>query len=111
MQSTRIPTLMAITLTVVALASAHAMSPHIVDPVQPGHAKRDGTQMAPSPGVLDALADENNTLAYVRVSKTRHEAYFNDARARCTMYRGKARATCIDEARMKYVQALASQPL
>ncbi|MDO9636682.1 MAG: hypothetical protein Q7I95_06955 [Thiobacillus sp.] len=102
---------MAITLTVVALASAHAMSPHIVDPVKPGHAGQDNSRMTSAPGVLDAMADENNTLAYVRVSKTRHEAYFNEARARCTMYRGKARATCIDEARMKYPQALAGQPL
>lgn len=96
MQTTRIPPLMAVMLTVVALTSAHAMSPGIVDPVRAGQAEQDGRQMAPSPGVLDALADENNTLTYVRVSKTRHEAYFKDARARCTMYRSKARATCID---------------
>jgi hypothetical protein len=111
MQSACIPTLMAVTLTVVALASAHAMSPRIVDLIQAGHAEQDGRQMTTAPGVLGAMADENNTLAYVRVSKTRYEAYFNDAKARCTMYRGKARDTCIDEARMKYAQALASQPL
>ena len=111
MQSVRIPTLMAVTLTVVALASAHAMSPRTADPIQPGHAEQDGRRMTTSPGVLDALADENNTLAYVRVSKTRHEAYFNDARARCTMYRGKARDACIDEARKKYARPLAGQPL
>lgn len=69
------------------------------------------TALSGAPGVPNALAEENNTLVYVRVSQARFAAYYNDARSGCTRYRGKARSTCVEEARMKYGQPLASPPL
>lgn len=110
MHSMRI-TLAAVVLTAITLASVHAMGPRGAERVQPVNAAQgerqtsDGfskTALSGAPGVLDALADENNTQVYVRVSQARYAAYYNDARSRCAMYRGKARNTCVDEARMKY---------
>ncbi|MDO8942390.1 MAG: hypothetical protein Q7U75_04355 [Desulfobacterales bacterium] len=41
----------------------------------------------------------------VRYKKMRYAAYDREARERCrTTYKGKARETCIDEARMKYIR-------
>lgn len=118
MQFMRIP-LAAVTVTAIMLASAHAMSPQAVERAQPIHAAQGDRQQAAfsqaalprAPGVLDALSDENNVLAYVRVSRARNEAYFNEARSRCEMYRGKARETCVNEARMKYGQPMPNSPL
>jgi hypothetical protein len=114
----RIP-LAAVTVTAIMLASAYAMSPQAVERAQPVHAAQVDRQQAVfsqaalsgAPGVLDALADENNVLAYVRVSRARNEVYFNDARSRCAMYRGKARETCVTEAHMKYDQPMPNPPL
>jgi hypothetical protein len=115
----RIP-LTAAALTAVTLASVHAMSPRVPERAQPSHAAHGDRQasvgfnktvLSAAPGVLDALADENNTLVYVRVSQARNAAYYNDARSRCAMYRGQARDICIEEARMKYGPQLASPPM
>lgn len=111
--------LAAVTVAAIMLASAYAMSPQALERAQPVHAAQgDGQQavfnqtaLSGAPRVLDALADENNTVAYVRVSRARNEAYFNDARSRCAMYRGKARDTCVKEARMKYGQPMPNPPL
>lgn len=106
----RIP-LAAVVLTAITLASVHAMGPRGTERAQPAHAMQDAPQpsggfgriaRSSAPDVLDALADENNTQVYMRVSQARYAAYYNDARSRCAMYRGKARNTCVDEARMKY---------
>jgi len=106
----RIP-LTAVALTTIMLASVHAMGPRVTERAQPVNAAQGERQTAGgfsksslsgAPGVLDALADENNTLAYVRVSQARNAGYYNDARSRCAMYRGQARDICIEEARMKY---------
>ncbi|OGU23530.1 MAG: hypothetical protein A2580_09350 [Hydrogenophilales bacterium RIFOXYD1_FULL_62_11] len=41
----------------------------------------------------------------VRYKRMRYAAYDREARERCrTTYKGKARETCIDEARMKYIR-------
>lgn len=107
-------------LTVITLVSAHAMSPRVAERAQPVNAAQgerlttggfSKTAQSGAPGVLNALADENNTLVYMRVSQARYAAYYNDARSRCDMYRGKARITCVEEARMKYDTQLASPPL
>lgn len=115
----RIP-LVAAALTAVTLTSVNAMDPWVTERAQSGNAAQgerqaaDGfskTTLSGTPGVLDALADENNTLIYVRVSQARYAAHYNDARSRCAMYRGKARTTCVEAARMKYGLPLASSPL
>lgn len=115
----RIPLATAV-LTAVTLTSVNAMSPRVTERAQPGSAAQGERQgaggfskatLSGSPGVLNALADENNTLVYVRVSQARYAAHYNDARSRCAMYRGKARTTCVEAARMKYGQPLASSPL
>jgi hypothetical protein len=111
----RIP-LTAVALTAIMLAPVHAMSPRVTERAQPVNAAQgerlasggfSKTALSGAPGVLDAMADDNNTLVYVRVS----QAYYNDARSRCAMYRGKARNTCVEETRMKYGQPLANPPL
>ncbi|MDP1756943.1 MAG: hypothetical protein Q8K62_05925 [Thiobacillus sp.] len=70
------------------------------------------------PGFSGRRADvrlvEKTTLPYVgpdRVryaatyKRMRYAAYYRDARERCcTIYSGKARHTCIGEARVKYIQ-------
>lgn len=115
----RIP-LTAVALTAITLASVHAMSPRVTEHTQSVNAAQgerqasggfSNTALSGAPGVLDALADDNNTLVYVRVSQARYAAYYNDARSRCAMYRGKARSNCVEEARMKYGQPLANPPL
>jgi hypothetical protein len=118
MQFMRIP-LAAVAVTAITLAFAHAMSPQAAERAQPVYTGQGDRQQAVlsqtalsgAPGVLDARADESNTLAYIRVSRARNEAYFNDARSLCAMYRGKARDTCIKEARMKYGQPMPNPPL
>ncbi|MDO9221258.1 MAG: hypothetical protein Q7T90_09530 [Thiobacillus sp.] len=57
---------------------------------------------------------ERSTLPYVGTNRLRYAAtykrmryaaYYRDARERCcTIYSGKARHTCIGEARMKFIQ-------
>ncbi len=103
--------LLSVALTAITLASVHAMSPRVPERTQPANATQgdrqasggfNKTALSAAPGVLDALADENNTRAYMRVSQARYAAYYNDARSRCDMYSGKARATCIEEAKMKF---------
>lgn len=115
----RIP-LAAVALIAITLPSVHAMSPRVTERAQSvnaaqGERQTSGgfskTALASVPGVLNALADDNNTLVYVRVSQARYAAHYNDAKSRCAMYRGKARDTCVEEARMKYGQPLASPPL
>ncbi|MDP3584870.1 MAG: hypothetical protein Q8R61_07085 [Thiobacillus sp.] len=115
----RIP-LVAAALTAVTLTSVNAMDPWVTERAQSGNAAQgerqasggfSTTALSRAPGVLNALADDNNTLVYVRVSQARYAAYYNDARSRCAMYRGKAGDTCVDEARMKYGQPLANPPL
>lgn len=115
----RIP-LAAVVLTAITLTSVNAMGPRVTERAQPVNAAQgerlasgefSKTALSGAPGVLDALADDNNTLVYVRVSQARYTAYYNDARSRCAMYRGKARDTCVEEARMKYGPPLASPPL
>ena len=119
----RIP-LTAAALTAVTLASVHAMSPRVAERAQSVNAsvdvaqgERQGpagfskTELTGAPAVLDALAEDHNMRVYVRVSQARYAAYYNDARSRCTMYRGKARDTCVEEARVKYGQPLAGSPL
>lgn len=112
----------ALAVTVAVVAPVHAMSPH-TEYVQPAHATQGDrpaasgftrTALSGAPGVLNALADENNTLAYVRISQARNATYYNEALSRCAAYRGKARDTCVEAARVKYGkygQAQASPPL
>lgn len=115
----RIP-LAVVALTAITLSSAHAMSPRVTERVPPAQAGQSDRQttggfsnaaLPATPGVLDALADENNMLVYVRVSQARHAAYYSEAKSRCDMYRGKARATCAEEARLKYGPPRVSPPL
>lgn len=51
--------------------------------------------------VMNALADEDNKLAYMRFSEARNAAYASEMKSRCDMYHGKARAACVEEARRK----------
>lgn len=112
--------LLSVALTAITLASVHAMSPRVPERTQPANATQgdrqasggfNKTALSAAPGVLDALADEHNTLVYVRVSQARSAAYYNEARSRCAMYRGQARDICVEEARMKYGPQLEGPPL
>lgn len=71
----------------------------------------NNSALSRAPGVLNALADEHNTLVYVRLTQARHAANYDDVRSRCTMAPGKARATYVEEARMKYGPPMSRPPL
>jgi len=103
MNFVRIP-MVAVALTAVTLTSSNATGPQATESTSARSAQGDlgKSTRSGAPAVLNALADENNTLVYMRVSQARYAAYYNDARSRCDMYRGKARAACVDEARMKF---------
>lgn len=112
----RIPLVIGL-LTAITLAFVLAVNPWGGASAQPVHEVRDAWEVsgssAPSvaPVVLNALADDNNTQVYVRVNQARYAAYYKEARARCSMYRGEAWEHCVGEARLKFGPPLLSPRL
>ena len=51
-----------------------------------------------------AKADEKSAKAYAEANEESYEANYKAAKERCKVLSGKAKDTCIGEAKMKYYQ-------